>query len=215
MLHGPQGRRRAAAHHQGPAIEILLRDPVFLGKGVLPLRDQIDPAFKQVVDPDARDLPGLLLQREQQIRLVLQKAFDAVFVFELRNDLDLGGLLGKEPHGLRQKEQGLPDHHADGNAVPVFRAEILALFNSAFQILPHSGQKAHKLRPGRGQRRALAASHENREAHLVLQQLDLIRQGRLAHKLVLRGPGEIQRSRQLDAVVHLLRRHIALLRFNS
>ena len=52
VLHGLQRRRRPAADHQRAPVEIFLRDTVFLSERIVPLRDQINAAFKQVMDAD-------------------------------------------------------------------------------------------------------------------------------------------------------------------
>lgn len=59
-------------------------------------------------------------------------------------------------------------------------AVVLPLLDGALEILPHTGEKAHKLRSRWRQRRALSAAFKNRKAHLVLKELYLIGQGRLA-----------------------------------
>ena len=73
VLDSLQCRRGSASDHQGPAVQILFSDQVPVRKGVVPLRDQVDVALKEVVDMDAGDLPGLFLQGEQDIDLVAEK----------------------------------------------------------------------------------------------------------------------------------------------
>ena len=48
VLDGPQGIGRAAAHHEGPAIEILLVNQVFLGQRIICLCNQINMARIEV-----------------------------------------------------------------------------------------------------------------------------------------------------------------------
>ena len=119
------------------------------------------------MDGDPGDLLRLLLQRKQDIDLIAQKGLDAVFIPEYGRDLNVAVCLRKKPYGFREKIYGLPDHEADGDAVPVGRAEILPLLDGAFQILPHAGQERDKLRSGRRQRRALSAALKDRDIHKV------------------------------------------------
>ena len=56
MLHGFQGRRRASADHQRASVEVFRPDQVFGRERVVPVRDQIDAAFKQIMHGDPGDL---------------------------------------------------------------------------------------------------------------------------------------------------------------
>ena len=213
-LNGLQRGGGPAAHHQSAPVEIALPDKVFLRQGVIQPDDEVNPALKQVVDGDAGDLPGLLPQGEQNIRLVPQKGLHPVLILKQRGHLHLRGRLGKQANGLREKIHRLPDHQTDGDVVLVFGAEILPLLDGPLQVLPHIGQESDKLRPGGGKRRSLAAALKEVEADLLLQQLDLIGEGWLADEQVVRGTAEIQGVRQLNTVVDLFRGHGGLLLFN-
>ena len=132
MLHRLQRRRRAAAHHQGASIEIFLPDEILFRQRICFVRDQIDAAFKQIMHRDAGDLSRLFPQSKEDVDLVSQERLDAVFVLEHRRDLHVRVGLREQAHGLRQEKDRLSHHQADGDAVPVFRAEVLPLLNGAF-----------------------------------------------------------------------------------
>ena len=85
-----QRRRRTAAYHQGTSIEILFPDDVLPGKRIAPVRNQIDAAFKQLMDGNAGDLFCLLSQREQDIDLVPQKRLDSAFVVSAKSRMASG-----------------------------------------------------------------------------------------------------------------------------
>ena len=210
-----QRGRRTAAHHQGASVEILFPDDILSGERIVFVRDQIDAAFKQLMDGDPGDLLRLLLQRKQDIDLIAQKGLDAVFIPEYGRDLNVAVCLRKKPYGFREKIYGLPDHEADGDAVPVGRAEILPLLDGAFQLLPHAGEEGDELRSRRRQSGALSAAFKDREADLFFQQPDLIGQGRLADKHILRRPAEVQGMGKLYTIVDLFRGHGALLLFKN
>ena len=89
VLDSLQRRRRTTAHHQGAPVEILFPDDVLSGERVGSVRDQIDAAFKQLMDSDPGDLLRLLPQREQDICFIPQKRLDAVFIPEYRRDLNV------------------------------------------------------------------------------------------------------------------------------
>ena len=64
MLNRFQGLRGASAYHQCPPVQVLFADQIFTGKRIIFICDQVDPAFKQVVDLDTGNLSGLFLQGE-------------------------------------------------------------------------------------------------------------------------------------------------------
>ena len=215
VLHRLQRRGRTAADHQRAAKEILPCDEVFSGQRIIPPRDQIDAALKQLMDLDTRDLPHLLLEGKENIHFLPQKRINAVFILENRRDLGLWIFFRKQPHGLRQEVERLADHQADRDALPVFRAEILPLLDRALEFLPHPAQKANKLRPGGRQGRSPAAALKKRKADLLLQEPDLIGKGGLAHEQIVRRPAEVQGAGQFDAVIHLFGCHGVLSLFNN
>ena len=65
-----KGRRRTASHHQRPAIQVLFADQILVCQGIIFICDQIDTAFKQVVDLNARDMFCLLPQSKNDIRVI-------------------------------------------------------------------------------------------------------------------------------------------------
>ena len=132
MLHRLERRRRAAAHHQGAPVKILLPDEILFRQRIGFVRDQIDAAFKQVMHRDAGDLSRLFPQGKEDINFILQESLDAVFVLEYGRDLHVRVGFPEQAHGLRQEKDRLSHHQADGDAVPVFRAEVLPLLNGAF-----------------------------------------------------------------------------------
>ena len=136
-------------------------------------------ALKQVVNNNVRELTSPLAQREEQIRLMLEKALHPALILKLRNDLHLGRLLGKQPHGLRQKIDRLAHHQTDRDRVLPGAAVILPLLDRALELCPQIGKKAYKLAARRGQRRALSAALKDRKANLLLKQADLIGKRRL------------------------------------
>ena len=151
VLHGPERGRGAAADHQRSAAQIRLRDQILLRKRVVTPGDQIDVALKQVVNNNVRELTSPLAQREEQIRLMLEKALHPALILKLRNDLHLGRLLGKQPHGLRQKIDRLAHHQTDRDRVLPGAAVILPLLDRALELCPQIGKKAYKLAARRGQ----------------------------------------------------------------
>ena len=215
VLDRPERLGGTAAHHQRPAIKVLFADQVLVRQGIIPVRDQVDPALKKVVDLDAGHLPRLLLQGKDHIRFIPKKCLHAVLIPKDRGDLHVRLGLRKQTYGLRKKVNGLPDHQADGDAVLILGAEILPLLDGALQILPHTGQEGNELRSGRCQRGALAASLKDGEADLLLQQPDLIGKGGLADEHIVGCPAEIQRPGKLDAVIELFGGHGLLLLFKS
>jgi hypothetical protein len=127
-------------------------------------------------------LACLLSQSENDIYLILKKGFHAVLIPEARGNLYVRAGFLKQFHGFRQEIKRLPNHHTDGNAVLVFCAEILSLFNGAFQVLPHAGQEGNELSAGRGEGCALPVPLKDCEADFFLQEFYLIGKGRLADK---------------------------------
>ena len=89
VLDGLQGGRRTAAHHQAASVEILFMDEILPGKRIRSVRDQINAAFKQLMDGNAGDLFRLLFQCEQDIDFIPQKGLDPVFILENRLDLNV------------------------------------------------------------------------------------------------------------------------------
>ncbi len=80
---------RAAPDHQGTSIEVLFANDVLFSERIGPVGDQIDAAFKQLMDGNAGDLLRLLLQGKQDIDFVPQKGLDAVFILKYGRDLDV------------------------------------------------------------------------------------------------------------------------------
>jgi len=107
--------------------------------------DQVDPALKQVMDFHPCDLLCLLLQGKQDIGFISQEALNTVLILKYRSNLHIRIGFAIQTHGFRQKIYCLADHHADGNIVFVFCAEILPLFYSPLKVFPHTGQKGYKL----------------------------------------------------------------------
>ena len=68
VLNGFQCLRRTAAHHQRPAVKVILADEFLPCQRIVFVCDQIDPALEQVVDLDARDLLCLFLQSKNDVR---------------------------------------------------------------------------------------------------------------------------------------------------
>ena len=68
VLDRPERLGETTAHHQRPAIKILFSDQILVRQGIIPVRDQVNPALKQVVDLDAGHLPRLLLQGKDHIQ---------------------------------------------------------------------------------------------------------------------------------------------------
>ena len=89
MLNCFQRLRRSSAYHQRPSIQILFADKVFTGKRVILVCDQIDPAFKEVVDLDTCDLFRLFLQSKDDIGSILKERLHAVLILETRCDLNV------------------------------------------------------------------------------------------------------------------------------
>ena len=141
---------------------------------------------------NAGNLPGLLFQGEQNVDLISEKSFHAAFVLEQRKNLDLGIGFSEKAHGFRKKKHCRPHHQANGDAVLVFRAEVLPLLDGALKVLPHGCEKSYKLGAGRCECRAFAIPLKNRKPDFLLEKPDLIRESRLADKHVIRRPAEIQ-----------------------
>ena len=191
VLDSPERIGRAAAHHEGPAIEVFLVDQVLLGQRIVCLRNQVNVTRIEVMHGDARDLPCLFLQGKQDVSLLPKECLHAVLVPEEGDDLDIRMGYGKQPHGFRQEMNGLPHEEADGDAVLVFCAEVLALFDGPLQVFPHAGEESDELGSRRCQGGPLAAPLEDGKAHLLFQKADLIGEGRLADEQVLGGAAEV------------------------
>ena len=113
----------------------------------------------------------------------------------------------KPLHNLRKKV----DAGAHGNtyvqSLAVPGTHILSLLHGGFQIITDAPQFSAKLCACRCQIRALTGAFKQEKANFMFKALDLISQGRLADKQVLRRPAEVQRFGQLQRTIHLLGRH--------
>ena len=177
-----QGRRGSSAYHQRASVEICLLNEIFLSERIVFVRNQVDAAFKQTMYRDAGDLPGLFFQCKKDVSFVFQERLYAVFVLKQGGDLHIRIRFAEKPYGLRKKTDCLPDHQTDGDIILVFCTEILALLDGALEVFAHACKEGNKLCSGRGQRCPLPAPLKDCKADFLLQQPDLIGEGRLADK---------------------------------
>ena len=164
-------------------------------------------ALKQIMNVNAGNLLGLLFQGEQNIDLISEKSLDTAFVLEHGENLNLGALLRENAHSFGQKIHCRPHHQTDGDAVLVFRAEVLPLLDSTLEVLPHGCEKSHKLGAGRREYRALACPLKNRKSDFLFKEFNLVRKSRLADKKIVRRPAEVQRVCNFYTVIDLFGGH--------
>ena len=207
LLHGFEGVGRPAAHHQGPSLQILHPDELLFSQRIGKLRNQIDPAGVEPVEFQLRIAAHMVVQRKQNVLLTPEEGIRYTVVLEVGHHLRGGIGGGKAGDGLRQQTELRPDAHTDGDALGVLGAEILSLLHGPLQVRTNVLQGFTELGPGWGQLDGLALPVENAEAHLILQRFDLVGQGGLGDKQVLRRPAEIQSAGQLQNIVHLLGQH--------
>ena len=135
LLQPAQGRWRAAADHQRAADEVFGQQRRFIGQRVVFLADQVDAAVEEGMGDKVGDLPDLVCHGEEDILFLAQEGILAMIPVKGRLDEDFRMHLGKGADGLRQEIERRPDGQHDADAVLVFGAEVLALFDCRLQRL--------------------------------------------------------------------------------
>ncbi len=70
LLDGSQGSRGTSAYHECASVDILIRDNVLFGQGIVLVSNKVDPGVKELVNIDARDMLSLLDESKEDVGFV-------------------------------------------------------------------------------------------------------------------------------------------------